>query len=158
MSRRGLPSRRRCWTQKAVVGDGRDGVKPMTCFLTCGEYDDGTLGEIFLVVAKQGTALRAALDAFAVNFSIALQNGTPLDELVASHRGTDFLPQGQVKHDDSGSEVSQATSIIDWAMQEVENAYLKPREVEEETVGLTSRPSARLPEKVAGRRTAGSGC
>ena len=129
MSRRELPARRRSWTQRVVIAR-------QTCYLTCGEYDDGTLGEIFLTVAKEGTALRALLDSFAISFSLALQNGHPLKELIGTFRGLDFAPQGIVLHDNrchtgtilhdgSGSTVTHARSIVDWAMQEITSAYLR---------------------------------
>ena len=118
MSRRELSTRRRSWTQRVVIAR-------QTCYLTCGEYDDGTLGEIFLTVSKEGTALRALLDSFAISFSLALQNGAPLKELVGTFRGLDFAPQGMVDHDGSGSTVTHARSIVDWAMQEITSAYLR---------------------------------
>lgn len=129
--RRELPTRRRSWTQRAVLGG-------TTCYLNCGQYEDGSLGEIFINVAKAGAALRATMDSFARNFSVALQYGTPLEKLIATHKGIDFLPQGPVAHDDSGSEVKTATSIIDWVCQEIENAYLRPAIPEKEARLLAS--------------------
>ncbi len=146
MERRELPNRRRSWTQRCVIGGA-------TCYLTAGEYDDGTLGEIFVTVSKAGSALRGVMDAFARNFSVALQHGTPLVVLLKTHRGTDFAPQGPVVHDDSGSEVVRASSIIDWVTREVENAYLRP-------AGKplpVRRCDPPAPEKAAGYRSTGNG-
>jgi ribonucleoside-diphosphate reductase alpha chain len=134
MSRVPLPTRRRSWTQAATIGDGSGGVAPLTCYLTCGEYPDGSLGEIFIVVARCGTALRAMLDHFARSFSTSLQYGVPVEAAVKTHRDSlDFLPSGTVRankapprEDGCGSDVTSATSIIDWVFQEVENAYCKP--------------------------------
>jgi ribonucleoside-diphosphate reductase alpha chain len=122
-TRRILPNRRRSWTQKAVIGG-------TTCYLGCGEYDDGTLGELFLDVAKAGSALRATMDAFARGFSVSLQHGIPLESLVALHLNTDFAPQGYVIAE--GSPVKEVKSIVDWAMQELVFAYLIPERNREE--------------------------
>lgn len=93
----------------------------VTCYMTAGEYEDGTLGEIFIDIAKAGSAIRATMDAFAKNFSIALQQGTPLRTLLHAHRGTDFQPNGPVVGE--GSPVANCTSIIDWVLQELEYLY-----------------------------------
>lgn len=117
MSRKRLPDRRAHWTQKIRM-------EGTTCHLSCGEYEDGSLGEIFLAVSKAGSAMRAMLEAFAINFSISLQSGTPLKDLISTHRGVDFQPQGVVVGD--FTQVKKATSIIDYVMQELEKHYVNP--------------------------------
>lgn len=116
MTRRALPTRRASWRQKASIGG-------TTCYLTMGEYPDGTLGEIFVDVAKGGSAMRAVLDTFARTFSVALQNGAPLEELIRTNKGLEFQPNGDVIA--GGSQVKRAKSIIDWIVREIENAYCK---------------------------------
>lgn len=91
-------------------------------YLTFGEYEDGSLGEVFIDVAKAGAALRAVMDAFARTFSIALQHGSPLATLVEANCGIGFLPNGPVESE--GSSVASCQSIIDWAMAEVRSVYL----------------------------------
>ena len=93
-------------------------------YLGLGEYEDGTLGEIWFDVAKAGSAMRAMMDAFARTFSIALQHGVPLNVLVAANEGIGFLPDGVVQSE--GSVVQVCTSILDWAMSELGSIYLSP--------------------------------
>jgi ribonucleoside-diphosphate reductase alpha chain len=115
-TRRTLPNRRHSWRQKYRVGT-------TTFYLTCGEYEDNTLGEIFVDVAKAGSAIRATLDSFAKNFSIALQYGSPLKVLVEAHIGLDFEPSGPVIA--GGSAVHECRSIVDCIMLELKNVYLE---------------------------------
>ncbi|MBV8790577.1 MAG: vitamin B12-dependent ribonucleotide reductase, partial [Pseudolabrys sp.] len=70
-----LPSRRKGYTQKAVVGGHK-------VYLRTGEYDDGRLGEIFIDMHKEGAALRSFINNFAIAVSLGLQYGVPLDEYV----------------------------------------------------------------------------
>lgn len=93
-----------------------------TIYLTCGEYEDGTLGEIFVDVAKAGSALRAVMDAFAKTFSAALQYGCPLGDLVTLHKGIDFQPNGEVKGE--GSSIESAASLVDWLVRVLEEVYV----------------------------------
>ena len=74
-SRRRLPNERRALTHKFTVA-GCDG------YIIVGTYDDGTPGEIFVVMAKEGSTMSGLLDAFAITFSMALQYGVPLQDLV----------------------------------------------------------------------------
>lgn len=109
-----LPGRRASWVQKARVGG-----HPV--YLTCGDHEDGTLGEIFLDMHKQGTSLRGFMHALAIVISLALQHGVPLATIVESLRGMDFPPQGPVE---GSPAVSEATSVVDWVVRELEAAYL----------------------------------
>src|SRR6185369_1769171 len=70
-----LPSRRKGYTQKAVVGGHK-------VYLRTGEYDDGRLGEIFVDMHKEGAALRSLLNNFAIATTLGLQYGVPLKEYV----------------------------------------------------------------------------
>ena len=73
--RRKLPHRRSGYTQKAVVGGHK-------IYLRTGEYDDGSLGEIFLDMHKEGAAFRSLMNSFAIAISLGLQHGVPLEEFV----------------------------------------------------------------------------
>jgi hypothetical protein len=73
--RRPLPARRNGYTQKAVVGGHK-------LYLRTGEYEDGTCGEIFLDMHKEGAAFRSLMNCFAIAISLGLQHGVPLEEFV----------------------------------------------------------------------------
>lgn len=120
--RRLLPERRTSWTQKLDVGGQR-------LYVGFGEYEDGTLGEIFITVALAGSAFRAVMDAFAVSFSLGLQHGVPLRTAVEAMKKIDFLPNGPVRGiEDLG--VTQATSMLAAIAELIENTYLKNEEAQ----------------------------
>ena len=95
MTRRKLSSKRHGITQEAKVGGNK-------IFLRTGEYDDGSLGEIFIDMHKEGAALRSVMNCFAMLVSIALQYGVPLEVLVEQFVFTRFEPQGPVQGHDRG--------------------------------------------------------
>jgi ribonucleoside-diphosphate reductase alpha chain len=114
-SRRRLPSKRYGITQEAKVGGNK-------VFLRTGEYEDGTLGEIFIDMHKEGAALRSVMNCFAMLVSMALQYGVPLDVLVEQFVFTRFEPQGPVQGHDR---VKFATSVIDYIFRTLGVEYLK---------------------------------
>lgn len=89
-------------------------------YLTVGEYDDGTPGEIFVNVSKQGSTLRGVLDAFAISVSHGLQFGVPLKDYVKSFSSTSFAPAGMT--DDP--EIRTATSLVDYIAKRLALSYL----------------------------------
>ena len=109
-----LPFRRQGYTQKAVVGGHN-------VYLRTGEYDDGTLGEIFLDMHKEGAAFRSLMNCFAIAVSLGLQHGVPLDEYVDAFVFTRFEPSGVVM---GHQNVKFATSIIDYIFRELAISYL----------------------------------
>jgi ribonucleoside-diphosphate reductase alpha chain len=109
-----LPGRRKGYTQKAVVGGHK-------VYLRTGEYDDGKLGEIFIDMHKEGAALRAMMNNFAIAISVGLQYGVPLEEFVDAFTFTKFEPAGQVQGNDS---IKNATSILDYVFRELAVSYL----------------------------------
>src|SRR5438046_2709230 len=113
--RRRLPSKRHGLTQEAKVGGNK-------VFLRTGEYEDGTLGEIFIDMHKEGAALRSVMNCFAMLVSMALQYGVPLDVLVEQFVFTRFEPQGPVQGHDR---VKFATSVIDHVFRALGARYLK---------------------------------
>ncbi len=113
-SRRRLPAKRHGLTQEAKVGGNK-------IFLRTGEYEDGTLGEIFIDMHKEGAALRSVMNCFAMLVSIALQYGVPLETLVEQFVFTRFEPQGPVQGHDR---VKFATSVIDYVFRAVGVEYL----------------------------------
>jgi ribonucleoside-diphosphate reductase alpha chain len=110
-----LPTRRKGYTQKAVVGGHK-------VYLRTGEYDDGRLGEIFVDMHKEGAALRSLLNNFAIAISLGLQYGVPLEEYVDAFTFTRFEPQGPVQGNDS---IKYATSILDYVFRELAVSYLE---------------------------------
>jgi len=112
--RRRLPGRRKGYTQKAAVGGHK-------VYLRTGEYDDGSLGEIFIDMHKEGAAFRSLMNNFAIAISIGLQYGVPLDEFVDAFTFTRFEPQGIVEGNDA---IKMATSILDYVFREVAVSYL----------------------------------
>ena len=109
-----LPDRRSGYTQKAVVGGHK-------VYLRTGEYEDGTLGEIFLDMHKEGAAFRSLMNCFAVAISLGLQYGVPLERFVDSFVFTRFEPNGMVKGNDR---IKMATSVIDYIFRELAITYL----------------------------------
>jgi ribonucleoside-diphosphate reductase alpha chain len=112
--RRPLPSRRSGYTQKAIVGGHK-------LYLRTGEYEDGTVGEIFLDMHKEGAAFRSLMNCFAIAISLGLQHGVPLEEFVEAFVFTRFEPNGPVKLNDR---IKMSTSIIDYIFRELAVTYL----------------------------------
>jgi len=111
---RRLPNRRKGYTQKAKIGG-------QSIFLRTGEYEDGTLGEIFIDMHKEGAAFRSLLNCFAIAVSLGLQYGVPLDEFVDQFIFTKFEPSGVVVGNDH---IKMATSVIDYIFRELAITYL----------------------------------
>jgi len=109
-----LPGRRKGYTQKAVVGGHK-------VYLRTGEYEDGSLGEIFIDMHKEGAAFRSLMNNFAIAISIGLQYGVPLEEFVEAFTFTRFEPAGPVQGNDA---IKSATSILDYIFREVGVSYL----------------------------------
>ena len=112
--RRKLPFRRKGYTQKAHVGGHK-------IYLRTGEYQDGTLGEIFLDMHKEGAAFRSLMNCFAIAVSLGLQYGVPLEEFVEAFVFTRFEPNGMVG---GHQNIKMATSIIDYIFRELAISYL----------------------------------
>lgn len=112
--RKRLPDRRGGFTQKAKVGGH-------TIFVRTGEYDDGTLGELFIDMHKEGASFRSLLNCFAIAVSIGLQYGVPLEEYVEKFIFTRFEPSGPVDHPN----IKTATSVIDYIFRLMAMEYLK---------------------------------
>ncbi|HUG16448.1 MAG TPA: vitamin B12-dependent ribonucleotide reductase [Thermomicrobiales bacterium] len=113
-TRRTLPAKRRGFTQEARVGGHK-------VYLRTGEYDDGTLGEIFIDLHKEGATMRSLVNCFAIAVSKGLQYGVPLQEFVDTFTFTRFEPQGMV---DGHPNIKLATSIIDYVFRVVGMEYL----------------------------------
>ena len=113
-TRRPLPDRKNSVNIKARVGG--HSVRLIT-----GEYEDGKLGEIFLLTSKEGAAWRAMLSQFAIAVSIGLQHGVPIDAYVKSFTFAKFEPSGMVEG--GTGRVKMASSIVDWLFRELAVEY-----------------------------------
>ncbi len=100
-------------THKFSVG-GHEG------YLTVGMYEDGQPGEIFLVMAKEGSTISGLMDAFATAVSIALQYGVPLPTLVDKFTHTRFEPSGFTNN----PEIPIAKSIMDYIFRWLASKFL----------------------------------
>ena len=109
-----MPDRRKGYTQKAMVGGHK-------VYLRTGEYSDGSLGEIFIDMHKEGAGFRAMMNNFAIAVSVGLQYGVPLEEFVDAFTFTKFEPAGMVQGNDS---IKNATSILDYIFRELAVSYL----------------------------------
>lgn len=112
--RRRLPRKRDGITQEARIAGQK-------IFVRTGEYEDGSLGEIFIDMHKAGSTMRGLLDAFAVAISLGLQHGVPLKKYVESLTFTRFEPAGPVDHPN----IKMATSVIDYVFRLLGMEYLE---------------------------------
>ncbi|GMQ97742.1 MAG: hypothetical protein BMS9Abin17_0243 [Acidimicrobiia bacterium] len=109
-----LPARRTGYTQEARIGGHK-------VFLRTGEYPDGTLGEVFLDLAKEGATLRGILGCFAIAVSKGLQYGVPLEEYVDTFTFQTFEPRGMVE---GHPNIKMSNSIIDYVFRALGVEYL----------------------------------
>ena len=118
--RKRLPKSRQSTTTSFTVG-GAEG------YMTAGRYEDGSLGEIFMKMGKQGSTLAGVMDAFSIAVSIGLQHGVPLETYLSKFTNLKFEPSGFT--DDPDIRMSQ--SILDYAFRRLALDHL-PREVREQ--------------------------
>jgi ribonucleoside-diphosphate reductase alpha chain len=114
LRRRRLPKRRHGFTQEARIGGHK-------VFLRTGEYEDGTLGEIFIDMHKEGAAFRSMMNCFAISVSMGLQYGVPLEDLVDQFCFTRFEPHGRV---DGHDNLRACTSVVDYVFRVLGLEYL----------------------------------
>jgi len=114
-----LPGRRNGYTQEARVGGHK-------VFIRTGEYEDGTLGELFIDLAKEGATLRGILSCFAIAVSKGLQYGVPLEEYVDTFTFQTFEPRGMVE---GHPNIKMANSLIDYTFRALGVEYLKRDEL-----------------------------
>jgi len=128
-ARRKLPDERRSITHKFSIA-GHEG------YITVGMYEDGKPGEIFLVMAKEGSTISGLMDAFATSISMALQYGVPLEALVEKFSHVRFEPSGFTKNPD----IPYAKSITDYIFRWLASKFLSAEHQEQAGVAVaTSR-------------------
>lgn len=113
MERHRLPEERSSITHKFNIG-GEKG------YLIIGLYEDGTPGELFIHISKEGSTISGALDSFAVMVSLALQYGIPLETMVNKFKNVHFEPFGVTANKD----IPFAQSIIDYVFRWVEIRFM----------------------------------
>ncbi len=137
VERKQLPAKRKGFTYKGKVGG-----QPV--FLRTGEYKDGTLGEIFIDIAKEGATVRSLMNCFAISISIGLQHGVPLEEFVDKFIFTRFEPAGMVDHPN----IKSSTSIVDYIFRVLGYEYLDRTDlvhiVDDEKQNATEKSSLRV--------------
>jgi ribonucleoside-diphosphate reductase alpha chain len=134
-----MPARRRGYTQKARVGGHK-------VYIRTGEYEDGSLGEIFIDMHREGAAFRSLMNCFAIAISLGLQYGVPLEEFVEAFVFTRFEPNGIVQGHDN---IKMSTSVIDYIFRELALSYLgrtdlvqvAPEDLRSDTVGEPTQPA-----------------
>ena len=109
-----LPEKRVGWTQEAKIGGHK-------VYLRTGEYPDGTLGEVFIDIAKEGATLKGVLGCFAIAVSKGLQYGVPLEEFVDTFTFQTFEPRGMVEGHEN---IKMSNSIIDYVFRALGLEYL----------------------------------
>lgn len=114
-ARKALPATRDSVTHKFAV-DGHEG------YLTIGLYPDGTPGELFLKISKEGSALSGMCQAFCRAFSLAIQHGLTVREAVLRFKGMRFEPLGMTNN----PEIPKAESIVDYVARYLELHFSEP--------------------------------
>ncbi len=140
-TRRRLPATRMSETHKFSIV-GHDG------YLTYSTFEDGTLGEVFIKMSKQGSTLSGLLDAFATSISVALQYGVPLYSLSSKFCYTRFEPAGYTENPD----IQIATSITDYIFRYLAMRFLKPEELSDLGVHAPAKEAAMIGETVVVER------
>ena len=129
--RRKLPVERRALTHKFSIG-GHEG------YITVGMYDDGQPGEIFLVMAKEGSAISGLMDSFATAISLALQYGVPIKVLIDKFSHVRFEPSGHT----GNRHVPYAKSIVDYIFRWLASKFLSTEEQRHAGVHVTEPAAA----------------
>ena len=111
-TRRTLPLTRESLTHKFWIA-GHEG------YLTVGFYDDGSPGEIFIKISKEGSAISGFCQAFCLGFSLAIQHGLSVTDAVHRFRGMRFEPNGATRNPD----IPEAESIVDYVVRYLELHY-----------------------------------
>ena len=114
VKRHRLPAKRKGLTIESSVAGHK-------VYLRTGEYEDGTIGEVFIDMHKEGAAYRAMMNCFAISISLGLQYGVPLKEFVDKFTFTRFEPSGPVS---GHPNVKMATSIVDYIFRVLGMEYL----------------------------------
>jgi ribonucleoside-diphosphate reductase alpha chain len=124
-----LPAERASVTHKFGLG-GHEG------YITVGLYPNGSPGEIFIRMAKEGSTVSGLMDSFATAISISLQHGVPLRVLCEKFAHTRFEPSGWT----GNPEIGYAKSIMDYIFRWIQMRFLSGTQLDL-FAGLTPHPS-----------------
>lgn len=120
--RRYMPDTRDGFTHKFSVA-GHDG------YVTVGLFEDGTPGEVFIVMAKEGSTVSGFCDAWSISLSLMLQYGVPLEKLIEKFKNVRFEPQGtttsEVGELDEKTGQRTVTSIVDYVIRLLEMKFIR---------------------------------
>jgi ribonucleoside-diphosphate reductase alpha chain len=108
-----LPAERPGRVHRVIIGDQK-------IYIRTGEYEDGSLGEIFITIDKEGCKLRV-YDALAISISIGLQNGVPLSDYIDKLQYLRYDPQGLTNNPD----IPIVSSIADYLAKWLDRTYNK---------------------------------
>ncbi len=139
--RRRLPDERQAITHKFSIA-GHEG------YITAGLYEDGTPGEIFITMSKEGSTISGLMDAFATSVSMALQYGVPLRVLVEKFQHMRFEPSGFT----GNREIPIAKSVLDYIFRWLGKKFLPPEELSRSIDEYGELQVAEAPKNAA-RRT-----
>jgi ribonucleoside-diphosphate reductase alpha chain len=150
LHRRRLPDERQSLTHKFRVGE-QEG------YVTVGLFEDGTPGEIFVTISKEGSTIRGLMDSVAMLTSYSLQYGVALRTLVDKFRGVHFEPAGFT----SNPAIPQATSLVDYIFRWLELKFLSEEQgTGNREQGAESDPKGETgparPEAIEGRTVSGT--
>jgi ribonucleoside-diphosphate reductase alpha chain len=130
-----LADERASFTHKFSIG-GHEG------YITVGLYADGTPGEIFVRMAKEGSVIAGLMDSFATATSLALQHGVPLQTLIEKFKGTRFEPSGFT----GNQEIPLATSIMDYLFRWLSIRFTHSGERHPAAAGAAGQAQLDLPK------------
>jgi ribonucleoside-diphosphate reductase alpha chain len=135
-SRKKLPDERKAVNHKFNIGTTKG-------YITCGLYDSGEIGEVFVKVAKQGSTLAGLLDALATITSISLQYGVPLKVLVKKLMNQRFDPMGFT----SNENIRTTSSIVDYLFKYLGIKFLNKKDQEELGIALKKKIVEEVPDQ-----------
>jgi ribonucleoside-diphosphate reductase alpha chain len=131
-----LPERREGWTQEAKIAGHK-------VYLRTGEYPDGTLGEVFIDIAKEGATLKGVLGCFAIAVSKGLQYGVPLEEFVDTFTFQTFEPRGMVEGHEN---IKMSNSIVDYVFRALGLEYLNRTDIVQNPPKAPDAPVQEAPD------------
>jgi ribonucleoside-diphosphate reductase alpha chain len=133
-----MPETRRSLTHRVAIQSATTGETEL--YITTGYHDDGTLGEVFAHIGKQGSTLQGLFDSWSILFSVALQYGVPIESLITKFRHVAFEPAGGT--DQKG--IAECSSVIDYVVQWLDqHGTIEPLPLGERTTddgGITTEP------------------
>ncbi len=137
LARRRLPDERRSITHKFSIG-GHEG------YMTVGMYDDGSPGELFVTMAKEGSVVSGLMDGFATSISMALQYGVPLQVLCDKFSHMRFEPSGFTGNPD----IPIAKSITDYIFRWLSLKFLPSENAQQVSEARAELPPGAAPQAV----------